>query len=251
MPVFAIPARISTVWTTTGPGTGFAEQRITLSQDITVFGLGKTKAVVGLDIGSSAVKAVELKASAMGYKVVECAIESVPPDSIVDGAIIDGAAVADAIRRVFENKAFKTKEVAASLSGNAVIVKKINLPVMTEAELAESIYWEAEQYIPFDIQDVNLDYQILNAGVGAESAGTMDVLLVAAKKEKIADYTGVISQAGRLPVIVDVDAFALQNAYEINYGLEPDAVVVLLNAGASAININIITGDQSVFTPDI
>jgi type IV pilus assembly protein PilM len=101
----------------------------------------------------------------------------VPPDSIVDGAIIDGAAVADAIRRVFENKAFKTKEVAASLSGNAVIVKKINLPIMTEAELAESIYWEAEQYIPFDIQDVNLDYQILNSGTGEESAGTMDVLL--------------------------------------------------------------------------
>ena len=174
-----------------------------------------------------------------------------PPDSIVDGAIIDGAAVADAIRRLFENKAFKTKDVAASLSGNAVIVKKINLPVMTEAELAESIYWEAEQYIPFDIQDVNLDYQILDPGTGPDSKGTMDVLLVAAKKEKIADYTGVIAQAGRVPVVVDVDAFALQNAYEVNYGLEPGAVVVLLNAGASAININILSGDQSVFTRDI
>ena len=216
-----------------------------------MFGFGKSKAVVGLDIGSSAVKAVELKAAGKGFKVVAFAIQPVPPDSIVDGAIIDGAAVADAIRRVFENKAFKTKEVAASLSGNAVIVKKINLPIMTESELAESIYWEAEQYIPFDIQDVNLDYQILTAGVGAESAGTMDVLLVAAKKEKIADYTGVISQAGRVPVVVDVDAFALQNAYEMNYGLEPDAVVVLLNAGASAININILTGDQSLFTRDI
>ena len=216
-----------------------------------MFGLGKSKAVVGLDIGSSAVKAVELKAVGKGYKVVAFAIEPIPPDSIVDGAIIDGAAVADAIRRVFENKGFKTKEVAASLSGNAVIVKKINLPVMTETELAESIYWEAEQYIPFDIQDVNLNYQILDAGTGAESTGTMDVLLVAAKKEKIADYTGVISQAGRLPVIMDVDAFALQNAYEVNYGLEPEAVVVLLNAGASAININIITGAQSVFTRDI
>jgi type IV pilus assembly protein PilM len=216
-----------------------------------VFGLGKSKAVIGLDIGSSAVKAVELKAAGKGYKVVAFGIEAVPPDSIVDGAIIDGAAVADAIRRVFENKAFKTKEVAASLSGNAVIVKKINLPVMTEAELADSIYWEAEQYIPFDIQDVNLDYQILNGGTGEDSAGTMDVLLVAAKKEKIADYTGVISQAGRLPVIVDVDAFALQNAYEVNYGLDADAVVVLLNAGASAININIIAGQQSVFTRDI
>ena len=215
-----------------------------------MFGFGRTKAVVGLDIGSSAVKAVELKQSGKGFKVVAFAIEPVPPDSIVDGAIIDGTAVADAIRRLFENKAFKTKEVAASLSGNAVIVKKISLPMMTESELAESIYWEAEQYIPFDIQDVNLDYQILNAG-SAGDGGTMDVLLVAAKKEKIADYTGVISQAGRVPVVVDVDAFALQNAFEINYGLEPEQVVVLLNAGASAININILSADQSLFTRDI
>jgi type IV pilus assembly protein PilM len=220
-------------------------------KDTVVFGLGKSKAVVGLDIGSSAVKAVELKSAGKGWKVVAFGIQPVPPDSIVDGAIIDGAAVADAIRRVFENKQFKTKEVAASLSGNAVIVKKINLPVMTEAELAESIYWEAEQYIPFDIQDVNIDYQILDAGTGGESGGTMDVLLVAAKKEKIADYTGVISQAGRTPIIVDVDAFALQNAFEVNYGLDKEQVVVLLNAGASAMNINIVTGDQSVFTRDI
>src|SRR5437764_8953374 len=211
--------------------------------------MGKTlKPVVGLDIGSSAVKAVELRPAGKGWKVAAFGSEPVPPDSIVDGAIIDSSAVADAIKRLFSNKAFKTKEVAASLSGNAVIVKKISLPAMTEAELGESIQWEAEQYIPFDIQDVNLDYQILNA---AGEGGTMDVLLVAAKKEKIADYTGVISQAGRTPVIVDIDAFALQNAYEVNYGLDAQQVVVLLNAGASAININIVTGDQSVFTRDI
>jgi type IV pilus assembly protein PilM len=216
-----------------------------------VFGLGKPKAVVGLDIGSSAVKAVELKLAGKKFKVSAFGVEPIPPDSIVDGAIIDGTAVADAIKRLFANKAFKTKEVAASLSGNAVIVKKINLPVMTESELAESIYWEAEQYIPFDIQDVNLDYQIIDAGTGADSKGTMDVLLVAAKKEKIADYTGVISQAGRVPVVVDVDAFALQNAYEANYGLDAQAVIVLLNAGASAININILSGDQSLFTRDL
>jgi type IV pilus assembly protein PilM len=217
-----------------------------------VFGLTKkSKAVVGLDIGSSAVKAVELKPAGKGFRVSAFATEPVPPDSIVDGAIIDGAAVAEAIRRLFENKGFKTKEVAASLSGNAVIVKKISLPVMTEAELSESIYWEAEQYIPFDIQDVNLDYQILDPGTGPDSKGTMDVLLVAAKKEKILDYTGVIQQAGRTAVVVDVDAFALQNAYEVNYGHDPQAVVVLLNAGASAININILSGDQSVFTRDI
>ncbi len=216
-----------------------------------MFGLGKNKAVVGLDIGSSAVKAVELKPAGKGFRVTAFANEPIPPDSIVDGAIIDSGAVSDAIRRLFEHKAFKTKEVAASLSGNAVIVKKIGLPIMTEAELSESIYWEAEQYIPFDIQDVNLDYQILDAGTGPDSKGTMEVLLVAAKKEKIADYTGVISQAGRVPVVVDVDAFALQNAFEMNYGTDAGAVVVLLNAGASAININILSGGQSLFTRDV
>ena len=139
----------------------------------------RSRSVVGLDIGSSAIKAVELKPAGKGFRVAAFGTEPVPPDSIVDGAIIDGAAVAEAIRRVFESKAFKTKEVAASLSGNAVIVKKISLPVMTASELDESIYWEAETYIPFDIQDVNLDYQILDAGGGPDAKGTMDVLLVA------------------------------------------------------------------------
>src|SRR6202163_2870058 len=198
------------------------------------------------------VKAVELKPSGKGsFRVTRFGTEPVQPDSLVHAASIGGGAAADAIRRLFENRACKTKEVAASLSGNAVIVKKISLPVMTEAELAESIYWEAEQYIPFDIQDVSLDYQILDPGTGPDSKGTMDVLLVAAKKERIADYTGVIAQAGRVAVVVDVDAFALQNAFEVNYGLEPGAVVVLLNAGASAINLNILSGDQSLFTRDI
>ena len=211
----------------------------------------RSRPVVGLDIGSSAVKAVELKPSGKGYRVAAFAIEAVPPDSIVDGAIIDGNAVAGAIRRLFEANAFKAKDVVASLSGNAVIVKKISLPLMTANELSESIYWEAEQYIPFDIQDVNLDYRILEGGDGAGGKGTMDVLLVAAKKEKISDYTSVIAQAGRTPVVVDVDAFALQNAYELNYGFEPGAVVVLLNAGASAININIVADGHSVFTRDV
>jgi type IV pilus assembly protein PilM len=202
---------------------------------------------VGLDIGSSSVKAIELKPAGKGFRVSAIGVESVPPDSIVDGAIIDGGAVADAVRRLFANKRFKAKDVVASLSGNSVIVKKITLPSMTEAELSESIYWEAEQYIPFDIQDVNLDYEILDAG----TEGSMEVLLVAAKKDKIADYTNVISQAGKAPVIVDVDVFALQNAFEANYGFEPNAVVAILNAGASAININILSGSQSVFTRDV
>ena len=121
---------------------------------------------------------------------------------------------------------------------------------MTDAELADSIHWEAEQYIPFDIQDVHLDYQVLDRGASDPGKQTMDVLLVAAKKDKIADYTGVISQAGRTAVIVDVDAFAVQNCFEANYGVA-SGVTVLLNAGASAINVNIVRGDQSLFTRDI
>ena len=206
---------------------------------------------MGLDIGSSAVKAIELKPAGKGYKVTAFGSEPVPPDSIVDGAIIDGAAVVEAIRRLFASRNIKTADVAASLSGSAVIVKKIALPAMTDAELAESIYWEAEQYIPFDIQDVNLDYQVLEGANPATGKTLMDVLLVAAKKEKIADYTGVIGQAGRHAVVVDVDAFALQNAYEANYGTDPGAIVMLLNVGASATNINILHGGLSVFTRDI
>jgi type IV pilus assembly protein PilM len=143
----------------------------------------KQRTIVGLDIGSSAIKAAELKPTGKGYRVAAFGVYPVPPDAIVDGAIIDGVAVADAIRALFEqNKGFKSKDVCASVSGNAVIVKKITLPVMTPTELDDSISWEAEQYIPFDVQDVNLDYQILDPGTGPESRGTMDVLLVAAKK---------------------------------------------------------------------
>ena len=209
----------------------------------------RSKPVVGLDIGSSAVKAIELKKSGRGFKVTAIGVEPVPPDSIVDGAIIDAGAVTDAVRRLLGSARFKAKDVVASLSGSSVIVKKINLPVMSEADLADSIQWEAEQYIPFDIQDVNLDYQILTPV--AERQGTMDVLLVAAKKDKIADYTGVVSAVGRKTVVVDVDAFALQNAFETNYAEDAHKVVALVNAGASAININLVSGGTSLFTRDV
>ena len=210
----------------------------------------RNKPVVGLDIGSSAVKVVELRPSGHSFKVVGFGTEPVPGDTIVDGAIIDAAAVADAVARALDASRIKTKDVVASLSGNAVIVKKINLPVMTEAELSESIHWEAEQYIPFDIQDVNLDYQILSTRPG-DGRGSMEVLLVAAKKDRITDYTDVINKTGRTAVVVDVDAFAVQNAYEANYDLEPGVVVALLNIGASGVNINIVSGEQSLFTRDI
>jgi type IV pilus assembly protein PilM len=211
---------------------------------------GKKKGLVGLDIGSSAVKAVELKAGGKGgdeYQLVNIGIEPLPPETIVDGQIMDSGAVIEAIQRLFQTQKIKTPDVATGVSGNAVIVKKISLPQMSQEELAESIHWEAEQYIPFDIQDVALDYEVIEGGGG----GNMDVLLVAVKKEKISDFTSAISQAGKNAAIVDVDVFALQNCYEVNYGIDPGRVVALLNVGASIMNINIIKGGTSIFNRDI
>ena len=154
---------------------------------------GKKKGLVGVDIGSSAIKAVELKVGGKGrdeYQLVNIGIEPLPPEAIVDGAIMDSGAVIDAIQRLFQENRIKTAEVATGVSGNAVIVKKISLPQMSAEELAESIHWEAEQYIPFDIQDVALDYEVIEGG---GSGGNMDVLLVAVKKDKISEYTSALT----------------------------------------------------------
>jgi type IV pilus assembly protein PilM len=211
---------------------------------------GKKKGLVGVDIGSSAVKAVELKVGGKGgdeYQLLNIGIESLPPEAIVDGAIMDSGAVIDSIQRLFQENKIKTSDVATGVSGNAVIVKKISLPQMSAEELDESITWEAEQYIPFDIQDVKLDYELLESGSG----GNMDVLLVAVKRDKISEYTSAITQAGKNAAIVDVDVFALQNCYEINYGIDPGRVVALLNIGASIMNVNVVKGATSVFNRDI
>ena len=212
---------------------------------------GKKKGIVGVDIGSSAVKAVELKVGGKGgdeFQLLNIGVESLPPEAIVDGAIMDAGAVIDAIQRLFQENKIKTPDVATGVSGNAVIVKKISLPQMSAEELSESIHWEAEQYIPFDIQDVSLDYEVLEGGGGG---GNMDVLLVAVKKDKISEYTSALTQAGKNPSIMDVDVFALQNCYEINYGIDPGRVVALLNIGASIMNVNVVKGGSSVFQRDI
>jgi type IV pilus assembly protein PilM len=212
---------------------------------------GKKKGLVGVDVGSSAIKAVELKVGGKGrdeYQLLNIGIEPLPPEAIVDGAIMDSGAVIDAIQRLFQDNRIKTAEVATGVCGNAVIVKKISLPQMSPDELAESIHWEAEQYIPFDIQDVALDYEVIEGG-GA--GGNMDVLLVAVKKDKISEYTSALSQAGRTAQIVDVDVFALQNCYEMNYGVDPGRVVALLNIGATIMNVNVVKGATSIFNRDI
>ncbi|MEO8216574.1 MAG: type IV pilus assembly protein PilM [Acidobacteriota bacterium] len=209
----------------------------------------KSKNVVGLDIGSSAIKLVELKEKKAGqYQLVKVGLEPLSPEAIVDGSIMDSSLVVDTIQRLNASQGVKNSSYATSLSGHSVIIKKITLPAMSPEELAESIQWEAEQYIPFDINDVNLDYVPLSSSAGGDS---VDVILVAVKKEKINDYTSVISQTGKTSVIVDVDAFALQNCYELNYPVDGHSLVALVNIGASVSNVTVMNGANSVFWRDI
>jgi len=211
--------------------------------------LNRAKPIVGLDIGSSKIKTVELRPIRKGgYELSSLGVEELSPDCIVDGVIISKLPVSDAINRIFNQHSIKNRRVATSVSGHSVIVKKISLPAQSEEDLAESIRWEAEQYIPFDIADVNLDYEILNQ---TNSTGNLDVLLVAVKKEKITDHTSVITMSGRNPVIVDVDAFALQNAYEINYDPSSRSTVALLDIGASIMTLSIVAGSEFLFTRDV
>ena len=214
--------------------------------------LFKSKEVVGVDIGTSSVKLVELKESSKGFKLESFAVGPIPSQAIVDGAIMDAGAIVESLQDLLREHKIKRKQAAMGLSGHSVIVKKISLPEMSEDELEESIHWEAEQYIPFDIDDVNLDFQILETTEPTEE-GKMDVLLVAVKKDKIDDYTSVLIQAGLTPAIVDLDAFAfaLQNGYEINYEVVPDKNIALVNVGAGIMNINVLRNGMSTFTRDI
>ncbi|MBI4817630.1 MAG: type IV pilus assembly protein PilM [Deltaproteobacteria bacterium] len=211
--------------------------------------MAKGKLAVGLDIGSSSIKVCALKQTKRGYSLQAFGMVQLPPEAIVDGALMNASAVVDGIQELFAAQKIKHKEVATSVSGHSVIIKKINLPQMTPEELEESIQWEAEQYIPFDISDVNIDVQILNTE--STQAGQMDVLLVAAKKDMVNDYTSVIMDAGLSPVVVDVDAFAVQNMFEINYEVPRSETVVLINIGASVTNINVLANGISTFTRDI
>ena len=213
---------------------------------------GRSRSLVGLDIGDSSVKVVELRelGKGRGFQVAKLGWEPLSAEAIVDGAIMDSQLVIETIQRLIQRCRIKTQQVATALSGHSVIVKRISLPVMSEAELAESIHWEAEQYIPFDIEDVNLDYEILE-GSSLSGEGNMDVLLAAAKKDKINDYTSVITQAGLTPVTVDVATFALQNAFEANYDFEPHHVIALVDIGAAVTSISVLHRGTSVYWRDI
>src|SRR5437660_566710 len=203
------------------------------------------KSMVGVDIGSSSVKAVELRSKGGDFQLLSLGYEGLQPDSVVDGQIMELNAVSTAIGNIFNEHKIKTTKVAAGVNGHSVIVKNIVLPQMTEDELQESIAWHAEEHIPFDISDVNLDYH----GTGS-TPDAIHVLLAACKRDKVANLKQTIQLAGKQPAIIDVDAFALQNCYELNYDPQAGQVVALLNIGASTTNINILNGPRSVFTRD-
>src|SRR5687767_10773354 len=212
------------------------------------------KLALGLDIGSTGVKLIQLKEQRkrgeVGYALQSFGMKPLPPEAIVDGALMNSTAIVQAVQELMNELKIKGKEVAIGVSGHSVIIKKIQMPRMSQEELEESIQWEAEQYIPFDVKDVNIDTQILDSGAN-DATGQMDVQPVAAKKDMINDYTTVVSEAGLQPVVVDVDAFAVQNMFAVNYDLPEKETVVLINAGASVVNINIISNGITVFTRDV
>lgn len=208
--------------------------------------MNRQKELVGLDIGTSSVKAVHLHRSGSVYKLAELGIAHIHPETIVDGIIMDAATVSTAIRELFDKHDIVIKNVAFSVSGHSVIIKKIKVPTMKRAELREAIVWEAEQHIPYSIEDVNLDFQILREAGPNEQE--MDVLLVAVKKDTLDDYLAVISAAGLRAAVVDVDAFAIENAFTMSKKFQPDEVVALVNVGAATTNINILNGGISDFT---
>ena len=207
------------------------------------------KDIVGIDIGSSSVKLVQLREAKGGYHLVSLGMTLLPPEAIVDNVIMDSSSVVQAIRNLVESQKVKTKNVATAISGHSVIIRKVQLPIMVEDEMEASIQWEAEQYIPFEISEVNLDYQIL--GPDPKDPSQMTVILVAAKKDFVNDYMAVFKECGLNPVVMDIDCFALENAFEANYGFGEDEVVALINMGASAMNVNILKGGVTVFTRDI
>jgi type IV pilus assembly protein PilM len=204
--------------------------------------------LVGVDIGSSSIKVCQLRDSRKGLELLRLGFAQLPAQTIVDGHVMNSSAVVETLSRLFHDRKIKQRDVAMSVSGQSVIIRKITVPMMTPAELAEQIQWEAEQHIPFDIKDVQIDYEVLRR---RPEAGQMDLLLVAAKKDEISDYAQLARDAKLRPQVVDIDAFTIQNIFEFSRGLPPEQTVALINVGASLSTLNIVARGVSTFTRDI
>lgn len=215
----------------------------------------KNKSLVGLDIGSSSVKVCEIQTSGKGaalrHKIMKLGSAPIPADAIVDGDIMDSSAVAQAIRQAVGQQRIKNKDVAISLSGQQVMVKKVTFPLMSPAELAESVRWEAESFFPAGqgMDAYALDFDVLEE---RPQDGNMDVVLVACRKDKLESYVSCVAQAGMATRVVDVDVFALQNAHEVNNPpAGPDEVVALVNLGGTFANLAMLVGRRAMFWRDI
>lgn len=209
--------------------------------------VSQNELVVGLDIGSHAIKVCQLKRTSSGYAIVTLGSTVLQEGAVDDGTINEPEIVSKAIADLFSNLKIKNRKVGFSISGYSVIVKKVNLAVMDDAQLEEHILAEAEQYIPFDIEDVYLDFQDLKTNTG--NSDRTDVMLVAAKKEIVNDYLQILEELKLTPVVVDVDGFALENSYE--YTHQKTENVALVDIGASKMNINILSKGISVVARDI
>jgi len=208
-----------------------------------------TKKLVGLDIGSNSLKLAEIVSTPNSHTLNRFRQIPVPPGIIVDGVLEDPSALAASIKELFRNSGCKGKGIVTSLSGSSVIIKKVTLPQMEEAELRDLIRDEAGKYLPFDnMDDVNYDFQIL--GDNEYNPNQMEVIIVAAKKTDVSSYLDAITAAGLTVIIMDVDSFALETMYEANYEFEDNDIIVIVNIGANLTNINVIKGGMSIFTRD-
>ena len=208
---------------------------------------GRKKKVLGLDIGSSQTKIVELSAG-KSKKLLNFGISKVLPDAIVEGEIIDREAVLDSIRTLIETKGFSTKDVVLGIAGRDVIIKRITMDRMSEADTREQIKWEAEQYVPFDINEVTLDFDVVNPNFGENQ---QEVILVAAKNELINNLTSLLKDLNLTPIIIDTTAFSVQHVYEHNYEVVPDEIICLMHIGAGMTVINVIKGGSSLSARDV
>jgi type IV pilus assembly protein PilM len=211
--------------------------------------ISKARETVGIDVGSSSVKLVQVREQKGGFTLMRVGILPLPAEAIVDNTLMDSSSIVETIKNLVNSLEISAKEAASSISGNSVIIRKIVLPSMSTEELEEQIHWEAEQYIPFDINDVNIDFQIL--GPDENDPSRMTVLLVACKRDIVNDYIAVFNETGLRLSVIDVDSFAVQNAFEINYDVYPEDVVALVNIGANIMNLNIIKNGVSLFTRDV
>lgn len=206
------------------------------------------KNCIGLDIGSSSIKAVQLKKSRTGYALTAFGMQPLVPQTIVDGAIMDQAAVVEAIRALWSRLKLRQKDVAIAIAGHSVIIKKIAVPQTRADDLDNQIRQEAEHHIPFAKDDVEIDFHVVNP---QNPMGQTELLLVAAKRETVADYVQVVRDASLTPHVVDVASFASQNGFELNYALDPRETAVIITIGAAISNINIVRGGASLFTRDV